>query len=402
MEQNKKTPAIRFKGFEDEWEEKQLNKIVIRLDSLRKPVKASERISGNTPYYGANGIQDYVEGYTHEGEFVLLAEDGANDLKKYPINYVNGKIWVNNHAHVIQGIAGEIENLFLKNSLLKTDFEQIIVGGSRSKLNASTMMNIKINSAKTLTEQTQIGEFFKTIDEQITLHEQRHQKLVNLKSAMLEKMFPREGANIPEIRFKGFTDEWVEKKLGDLCDIKNGFAFKSKFFQKQESTYVVLTPGNVKIGGGFQYEKGHYYCVNEEIETKYTFRAGDMFITMTDLTPTGQTLGFPAFIPDDKKKYLHNQRLGKLTNIICDDSFLYQLLCTELVHRKIVLSSSGTTVKHSSVDKIKNLKIFEPDILEQLKIGAYFENLDNLISQSETQINKYKNIKQALLQKMFV
>ncbi|MEK6451692.1 MULTISPECIES: restriction endonuclease subunit S [unclassified Myroides] len=129
MEENKKVPAIRFKGFEDEWEEKKLGNIVYRLDNLRKPVKASERISGNTPYYGANGIQDFVDGYTHDGEFVLLAEDGANDLKKYPIQYVKGKIWVNNHAHVIQGIVGEVENLFLKNTLLKTDFEQIIVGG---------------------------------------------------------------------------------------------------------------------------------------------------------------------------------------------------------------------------------------------------------------------------------
>ncbi|MGH2143920.1 restriction endonuclease subunit S, partial [Enterococcus faecalis] len=73
-----------------------------RYDNLRVPITASKRISGNTPYYGANGIQDFVEGYTHDGEFILVAEDGANDLKDYPVQYVNGKVWVNNHAHVLQ------------------------------------------------------------------------------------------------------------------------------------------------------------------------------------------------------------------------------------------------------------------------------------------------------------
>ena len=81
------------------------------LDSKRKPVAKGRRIKGEYPYYGANGIQDYVSGYTHDGEFVLVAEDGANDLKNYPVNYVKGRIWVNNHAHVLQGKAKLLDSV---------------------------------------------------------------------------------------------------------------------------------------------------------------------------------------------------------------------------------------------------------------------------------------------------
>ena len=88
----KKVPELRFKGFTDEWEQRKVSDVSDRYDNLRVPVAANLRIKGSTPYYGANGIQDYVEGYTHDGEFVLVAEDGANDLKNYPVNYVNGRV----------------------------------------------------------------------------------------------------------------------------------------------------------------------------------------------------------------------------------------------------------------------------------------------------------------------
>ena len=85
------------------WEQRKLEEISNRFDNLRVPVSANEREKGTTPYYGANGIQDYVKGFTHNGEYVLIAEDGANDLKNYPVKYVNGLFWANNHVHVVKG-----------------------------------------------------------------------------------------------------------------------------------------------------------------------------------------------------------------------------------------------------------------------------------------------------------
>ena len=153
----KTTPEIRFKGFEGDWVEKKLHSLADRFDNLRVPVTASNRISGNIPYYGANGIQDYVHGYTHEGEFILVAEDGANDLKNYPVQYVSGKIWVNNHAHVLQGKKGVAETRFLKYAFSQIDMEVFLVGGGRSKLNAETMMQIGLYVPTNIAEQQKIG-----------------------------------------------------------------------------------------------------------------------------------------------------------------------------------------------------------------------------------------------------
>ena len=163
-------PEIRFKGFSDAWEQRKVRDVANRYDNLRVPVAANLRVSGTTPYYGANGIQDYVEGYTHEGEFVLVAEDGANDLKNYPVKCVNGRIWVNNHAHVLQGKAKIADNQFLAYSINQADIESLLVGGSRAKLNAETLMDIEL-TLPSLPEQQEIGTYLKHLDNLITLHQ---------------------------------------------------------------------------------------------------------------------------------------------------------------------------------------------------------------------------------------
>ena len=187
-------PQIRCKGFEGEWVEKPLHCLAGRYDNLRIPVTASSRIPGNTPYYGANGIQDYVDGYTHQGEFILVAEDGANDLKNYPVQYVSGKVWVNNHAHVLQGKDGLAETRFLKYAFSQINVEVFLVGGGRAKLNAETMMQMELYVPTDIAEQTKIGKYFRELDSLIGLHQRKHDKLVTLKKAMLQKMFPQPGA----------------------------------------------------------------------------------------------------------------------------------------------------------------------------------------------------------------
>ena len=167
-----KVPKFRFSGFTGDWEQRKLDEISDRYDNLRIPVAASLRISGPIPYYGANGIQDYVEGYTHEGEFVLVAEDGANDLKNYPVKCVKGRIWVNNHAHVLQAKSCIADNYFLAFSLNRADIESLLVGGGRAKLNAETMMNISL-MFPSITEQREIGKYILSIDHLITLHQRK-------------------------------------------------------------------------------------------------------------------------------------------------------------------------------------------------------------------------------------
>ena len=169
-------PEWRFKGFTDAWEQRKVSDVVNRFDNLRIPVAANLRIPGSTPYYGANGIQDYVEGFTHEGEFVLVAEDGANDLKNYPVRCVNGRIWVNNHAHVLQSKPEMADNKFLAYSISQADIEALLVGGGRAKLNAEVMMGIDL-FLPSVQEQVVIGSYLTHLDHLITLHQRKFETI---------------------------------------------------------------------------------------------------------------------------------------------------------------------------------------------------------------------------------
>lgn len=152
------------------WEQRKLGEVADRYDNLRIPITASERVPGSTPYYGANGIQDYVEGFTHQGEFVLIAEDGASDLDNYPTMCINGIIWVNNHAHVIQGRKDITDNHFIAWSIKRCDIKPMLTGGTRAKLNAEVLMGMRI-STPNHAEQISIGSFFEHLDSLITLHQ---------------------------------------------------------------------------------------------------------------------------------------------------------------------------------------------------------------------------------------
>ncbi|MES9017214.1 restriction endonuclease subunit S [Listeria monocytogenes] len=183
-----KVPRLRFADFDEEWEQRMLNEIANRYDNLRVPITASARSSGTTPYYGANGIQDYVEGFTHDGEFILVAEDGANDVKNYPVQYVNGKIWVNNHAHVLQAKENKHDNKFLMNANKILKIEPFLVGGGRAKLNSDVMMTLMVKFP-CYEGQKKIGTFLQRLDNTITLHKNKINKLSSLKKTYLQNMF---------------------------------------------------------------------------------------------------------------------------------------------------------------------------------------------------------------------
>lgn len=183
---------IRFKADDGsefgEWVEWKFASCIDIFDNLRKPVSASERKVGFTPYYGANGIQSYIDGYTHEGEFILIAEDGANDLINYPVQYVNGKIWVNNHAHVVSGKQHIVDNKFLKYRLGSIDFTKYLVGGGRAKLNAGAMKEIAF-LLPCLEEQTKIANFLSAIDQKIEVVAQQIEQAKQWKKGLLQQMF---------------------------------------------------------------------------------------------------------------------------------------------------------------------------------------------------------------------
>ena len=187
---------LRFKDSDDndypEWEEKKLEEVAECLDNLRKPLNSNERekIKGSIPYYGANGIQGYINNYIFNEELVLLAEDGGNfdDYLTKPIaQYVQGKSWINNHAHVLKG-KKVLKTKFLYFSLVHKDIRSFINGTSRSKLNKSSMLNIII-LLPALEEQEKIADFLSSIDSKIENIEKELEGLKEFKKGLLQQMF---------------------------------------------------------------------------------------------------------------------------------------------------------------------------------------------------------------------
>ncbi len=182
------TGKKRLPGFSGEWVEKRLGDVIESYDHLRIPVTENLRKKGQYPYYGANGIQDYVSGYTHDGEFVLIAEDGANNLFKYPIFYINARVWVNNHTHIIKGSEKIVTTKFLSYVLKTIHFYRFLVGGTRHKLNGSVMYEIIIIIPPTLAEQTAIANILSDMDEEIEALKKKLKKVEFIKQGMMQKL----------------------------------------------------------------------------------------------------------------------------------------------------------------------------------------------------------------------
>jgi type I restriction enzyme, S subunit len=179
---------------------------------------------------------------------------------------------------------------------------------------------------------------------------------------------------------------WKEVRLGEIVTIKHGFAFKGEFFTDEITNNVLLSPGNFAIGGGFQLNKPKYY--KGEIPSDYLLKKEDLVVTMTDLSKTGDTLGFPALIPINKNiSFLHNQRIGLVTcNINVLKKYLFQVLKTSEYQKLVVGSATGATVRHTSPKKIYEIQITLPPLPIQDKIAEVLSTYDDLIEGNNRRI----------------
>ena len=399
MAENTKIPAIRFAGFSEAWEQRKVKEITDRYDNLRIPVAASLRVAGKTPYYGANGIQDYVEGYTHDGEFILVAEDGANDLKNYPVKCVKGRIWVNNHAHVLQGKCDCADNQFLAYAISQADIESLLVGGGRAKLNAETLMDIEL-LLPSKDEQIQIGSYLTNLANLITLYQCKVDKLTAVKKSMLEKMFPKNGKNIPEIRFKGFTEAWEQRKLSSLCDkFTDGDWIELK--DQSNSGVRLIQTGNVGVAEYLDKPNNKKWISNDTFEALHCEEVfeGDILISRLP-EPAGRA----CILPNLSSKMITAVdctivRVSKDTS----NKFLLQYLSSQKYFDEVNTCLAGGTRQRISRSNLANFDVAIPvKKSEQEVIGIYFENLDHLITLYQRKLEKLRNIKKSMLEKMFV
>jgi type I restriction enzyme S subunit len=378
--ENNKIPNIRFKGFTDPWEQRKLGDIV--------PITMGQSPDGSTysdkpsDYILVQGNADLQNGWVtpriwttqitkkaDAGDLIMSVRAPAGAMGKTAYNAVIGR-----------GVAAIKGNEFIYQLLVKMDsdgyWKTLSCGSTFESLNSNNIKNADVLIPNT-DEQEKIGDYFANLDNLITLHQRKYNKLLNVKKSMLEKMFPKNGSNIPEIRFKGFTDPWEQRKFQDVIEVAyqgiNTTADKVKYVNEG----VPILQGKHITSGKIDY-KDVRYLDKEKYEPiyypKYVPQAND--ILLANIGTIGPSVvmepGVELLIAWNIMLIRLNERADvKFVKVFLDK--LNNCNFYESIMR-------GNATKFINKEGIMNIEIPYPSVCEQQKIGAYFANLDNLIT----------------------
>ena len=283
--------------------------------------------------------------------------------------------------------------------------EQNLVGTSgRQRVGKEAFQNLVLNLPP-LPTQRRIASILSSLDEKIELNRQTSQTLEAIAQAIFKEWFvdfnfPGATGDMQESELGEIPKGWRVASLNEIITVTHGYAFKGEYFSDEETEDVLLTPGNFKIGGGFNYSKLKYY--NGDFPKSYVLNRGDVIVTMTDLSREGDTLGYSALVPEIiGKKLLHNQRIGKVVfKKRHFHSFIYLLMQQESYRNFILGGATGSTVRHTSPSRICEFQFVLPDkeVLEQFEItiGAFFD----LIESNQQQIQSLIQLRDSLLPKL--
>lgn len=392
MDIEKSVPEIRFKGFGGEWENLTLGDLG-SVAMNKRVFKHQTSVAGEVPFFkiGTFGKQpdafirkalfdEYKAKYPHpvEGDLLLSASGSIGRV----VEYKGEEQYFQDSNIVWLKHDGRIENTFLKVFYSMVRWGGL-EGSTIKRLYNKNILDTEISTPERQ-EQIQIGGYFQKLDNLINQHQQKHDKLSNIKKAMLEKMFPKEGETVPEIRFKGFSGEWEEIKLSEEVAFINGRAYSQEELQGI-GKYAVLRVGNF-------YTNSSWYYSDMELGDKYYTEYGDLLYTWS------ASFGPHIWLGEKVIYHYHIWKLELSENI--DKLFLLHLL--EYDREKILSGSNGSTMIHITKSAMEAKKVFIPKKEEQTVIGNYFQKIDALINQHQQQIIKLNNIKQACLSKMFI
>ncbi len=403
---NKNKPALRFKGFEEEWEEKKLGDLGTILTGNTPSTQDSSNysddgilwvtptdISENITYTSARKLS--IVGQTKarvvpKGSILVtcIASIGKNTLlgKKGGFNQQINAIVVNNSFN-------NSYFLFTHSHNWSSIMKNIAASGTMQIVNKKEFSEL-LTSVPQLPEQTKIGTYFKNLDALIALQEEKLAKLQNLKKAMLEKMFPAANADVPEIRCKGFSDKWEKKKLGEVCSNTYGGGTPSTLIKE-------YWDGNIPWIQSSDLSEGEVLnvTIRKRISQKGLNNSATKLVpkkSIAIITRVG--VGKLALVPFE---FATSQDFLSLSNLNID--ILFGVFSIGEILKKELHKVQGTSIKGITKDELLIKNILVPkDKSEQQKIGNYFQNLDQAIAQSGQKITQLKNLKQALLQKMFV
>ena len=380
MAEKSKKPAIRFAGFTKAWEQRKVVELfrVTRGCVLAATQTDTTKTDENPyPVYSSQtkdrGLMGYYKDYLYE-DAITWTTDGAN---AGTVNYRVGKFYCTNVCGVL--LSNEIKANQMIAEALNNVAKGYVSYVGNPKLMNNIMAEIVIQIPTQTEEREQLSSFFINLDNLITLHQRKYDKLVNVKKAMLEKMFPKDGADVPEIRFKGFTEAWEQRKLGDVFKYEQPQAYIVENTEYNEKNEIpVLTAGQSFILG----------YTNENFGIKEASE-NEPVIIFDDFTTSSHYVNFSFKVKSSAMKLLtlNNQK----DNIYCAYNVLKNISYLPVSHERhwiSVFSKFGILLPKCTK--------------EQKQIGEFFRNVDNLITLHQRKLEKLKNLKKACLEKMFV
>ena len=354
------------------------------LDSKRIPITASNRKAGKYPYYGANGMQDYVDDYIFDDELVLLAEDGGHfGSTDKPIAYrVSGKCWVNNHAHVLKPKA-VLDVDYLCYSLMFRDVSGIVNGATRQKLTQADMREIEIPLLP-LGEQLAIVEKLNKIFALISLRKQQLFKLDELIKSRFIEMFGDCVSN---------TNSWETYKLNEVCDVRDGTHDSPEYFSVGIPliTSKNITSGYIDFSNVSLISESDAILINKRSKVDY----GDILLPMIG------TVG-GAVIVDSKPNFcIKNVALIKFTKTDINNVFVREYLNSDVVNNVFESVKNGGTQKFVGLGTIRNLTIAVPPISLQNEFADFVKLIDKSKFVIKKSLEKLETLKKSLMQKYF-
>ena len=414
MNTNKKTPKLRFKGFTDDWEQRNLGNLaeIVRGASPR-PISDSKWFDNNSDV-GWLRISDVTaqDGRIQylEQKISKLGQDKTRVVKtphlllsiaatvgKPVINYV--PTGVHDGFLIFLNPKFNILYAFWWLEMFREEWNKYGQPGSQVNLNSDLVKNQVINIPNEK-EQEKISSFLEALDRIITLHQRKLEKLKLNKSALLQKLFPQTGCTIPDVRFKGFTDAWEQRKLNDFGIATGGTSIESEFVDG--GTYKVINIGSYSEESVYN-DQG--LRVNKTDKTKSRIlNKYDLTMILNDKTASGNIIGRVLLIDQDNT-YVYNQRTERIEVDTKDflPMFLYHMLNAPEQRKYIVKASQGNTQIYVNWSTISNIDYMIPQLLlEQEKIANLFSLINKDITLHQRKLDCLISIKKGLLQQLFV
>ena len=392
MVNSKKVPEIRFSGFSDPWEQRKLGDVGATYTGLSGKTKEDfghgngKFVTYMNVFSNTVGLPDMVEPVEIDDtqNKVLYGDVLFTTSSETPEEVGMSSVWLENAENTYLnsfcfGYRPTVEfnpyylAYMLRSFSMREKIKFLAQGISRYNISKNKMMYIEM-PIPNIEEQEQIGTYFRTINNLITLHQRKLEKLKTFKKAMLDKMFPKNGELVPEIRFSGFTDPWEQRKVGDYVDITTG-----------------------KLDANAMKEDGKYDFYTSGIQ-KYKIDVSAFEGPAITIAGNGATVGYMHLADGKFNAY---QRTYVLTDFQADRHFLFFEIGNKLP-KKITQEARTGNIPYIVMDMLTNLQIVIPEKSEQEKIGQYIQQLDNLITLHQRKLEKLQNIKKSMLNKMFI